>query len=198
MVSGNIVDANSLLKIYYIRMKPRFEVPFCEDDDPGFFNGCKGLGTQDQPWNLTLWLRDEKTTATIDYCLSQEVAEHCELSLSIYFLTSVIIANILKLICFVLLLLHFSATRLITVGDAVANFITESDTNTIERPLESAAQLRTPLWRIIEAVFAFCSRRAQYQRAATLLVDSRQSWDGDEYRWFRAAGGPRWLATAVP
>jgi hypothetical protein len=57
------------------------------------------------------------------YCLSLKVPGVCSLQIHIWLLLVVVVSNIVKLICFMLVFKEQSGTPLMTVGDAVASFL---------------------------------------------------------------------------
>ena len=63
---------------------------------------------------------------TVRYCLSQKVPDICRLQFSLPIMLVVILCNIAKLVCILLTLMKTDAT-LITMGDAIASFLTRPD-----------------------------------------------------------------------
>ena len=69
-------------------------------------------------------------SATVDNCLLGSAEEHCSLSLSRVLITIVIVCNIIKLTCYIIGLRFQEFDPLVTVGDAIASFLTVEDENT--------------------------------------------------------------------
>lgn len=59
----------------------------------------------------------------VSYCLAQEAEQHCTLSFHVPIMIAVIICNIVKLGCIVVMIWRMESTPLITLGDAVASFL---------------------------------------------------------------------------
>lgn len=59
----------------------------------------------------------------ISYCLSLAVTSSCSLQIRLWLLLTVVVCNIVKLACFTLTLREQHGTPLVTVGDAVASFL---------------------------------------------------------------------------
>ena len=75
--------------------------------------------------------RTHFATAEILYCLSKEITDVCSLQLHTPSLIVVIVANILKIACFMFILFCLPRlSPLITVGDAIASFLESPDLTT--------------------------------------------------------------------
>lgn len=59
----------------------------------------------------------------VDYCLSEQVSEQCELQFSLTILTVVISCNLMEALCMVLMLFKQQSPPLVTLGDAIASFL---------------------------------------------------------------------------
>jgi hypothetical protein len=59
----------------------------------------------------------------ISYCLSLVVPSRCSLQIHLWLLLTVVVCNIIKLVCFILTLKEQRDTPLVTVGDAVGSFL---------------------------------------------------------------------------
>ena len=59
----------------------------------------------------------------VSHCLAQEAEQHCTLSFHVPIMIAVIICNIVKLGCIVVMIWRIEPTPLITLGDAVASFL---------------------------------------------------------------------------
>lgn len=63
----------------------------------------------------------------IEYCLVQEVDEKFLLQFSLPVMLIIIICNLIKIVCMILTVLGEGSRPLVTVGDAIASFLKESD-----------------------------------------------------------------------
>ena len=106
----------------------------------------------------------------IDYCLSQEVDEKCALQFSLPIMLIVIICNLIKTTCMVLMVLKEGSHPLVTVGDAIASFLVEPDPATKNLCLADKYFFRDEKWQ------------------ARILI-----WIPERHRWFWAASATRWL-----
>lgn len=83
----------------------------------------------------------------VDYCLAQQVEEHCKLQLSVHLSTIVIILNAIKVILMVWVVLQVKESPLMTMGDAVASFLTEADPTTEDMCLLTKKEFRSKEYR---------------------------------------------------
>ena len=112
--------------------------------------------------------------APIDYCLVQEIDEKCMLQFSVPVMLIIIVGNLTKSVCMVLVLLEGGSRPLLTVGDAIASFLNEPDLATKNICLTDKKIFRKKLWQ---------------KRILT--------WKPKRHRWFRAASITRWLVCNV-
>ncbi|KAL8991876.1 MAG: hypothetical protein Q9169_007572 [Polycauliona sp. 2 TL-2023] len=66
----------------------------------------------------------------VDYCLSRRVEEHCRLQFSFALLIVVVICNFIKAACMITMVYRRDTRPLITLGDAIASFLSDPDTTT--------------------------------------------------------------------
>jgi hypothetical protein len=64
---------------------------------------------------------------TVDYCLSEKTEEQCSLDLVLHLLLAMVVFNLLKVTVIAVTLLHKQERPLLTIGDAITSFITDSD-----------------------------------------------------------------------
>lgn len=79
--------------------------------------------------NIQVALEDLPMTIAnedVQYCLSQQVSDVCRLQFSLPIMLIVITCNVIKLLCIVLTLMKNDKT-LITMGDAIASFLSRPD-----------------------------------------------------------------------
>jgi hypothetical protein len=116
----------------------------------------------------------------IEYCLSQSEDERCKVQFSIDIMVVVVVCNLIKVICMVLTLLDGSST-LVTIGDAIDNFLSEEDATTRGMCLATTDDLykRRCDGVVFESVWKH-GPVPQLFRAGTR-------------RWFRSAHISRWV-----
>lgn len=110
----------------------------------------------------------------IDHCISQEVDEKCALHFSLPIMLVVIICNLIKTTCMILMVLKEGSQPLVTVGDAIASFLVEPDPATKNLCLADKYFFREESWQA-----------------------RRLMWTPERHRWFEAASGVRWLVCNV-
>ena len=82
-------------------------------------------------WTTIVGLgRGDAWAVPIQYCLSQPVEGHCTLQFSILIITIVLVCNVTKLACMMMLLLRQQAKPLVTLGDTVESFLETPDPTT--------------------------------------------------------------------
>lgn len=111
----------------------------------------------------------------IQYCLSQPVEGYCTLQFSLWIIVIVIICNITKLACMIMLLLRQQAKPLVTLGDAVESFLETPDPTTENMCLADKSE--------------FSAKKPW--SAASDTYESRQ------LRWFASASWKRWLTCNI-
>ena len=110
----------------------------------------------------------------IDYCLVQEADEKCILQFSLPVMLVVIVCNLMKTVCMILLLLEGGSRPLLTMGDAIASFLNELDPATKNICLADKYFFRKKIWQ-----------------------ENVLTWKPKRHRWFRAASTTRWLLCNV-
>lgn len=115
-----------------------------------------------QRWTVALY--------PIDYCLSQPVVENCRLQFSLPIMLIVIICNLVKASCMVLIVLKERSQPLVIVGDAISSFLNEPDPATKNVCLADKYFFREEGWQA-----------------------RKMTWLPKRHRWFRAASLTRWL-----
>jgi hypothetical protein len=109
---------------------------------------------------------------TVEYCLSQRVADECKLQFSLPIMLVIIFCNMVKLFCILLTLMKYDPT-LITIGDAIASFL--------KRP--------EPLTRGMSSLTMEDIKAGQWPSGPTPY-----SWRYKRYFWWQAIGIWKWLA----
>ncbi|PWY70808.1 hypothetical protein BO94DRAFT_502156 [Aspergillus sclerotioniger CBS 115572] len=128
----------------------------------------------------------------VEYCLSQEAPEHCELQYSPTICLVVITCNVIKFLCMLLTARNDRKDIFLTVGDAMASFLTQPDPTTEQMGLLSRANLSAgpQPWQ---------SRREQYWRVSLTGKGALQSqaWARlpPRQRWYRAVRLGQWITT---
>ena len=110
----------------------------------------------------------------IDYCLSQTAPEKCALQFSLPIMLIVIVCNVVKITCMILIMLMRGSQPLTTVGDAIASFLMKPDPATKNICLADKYFFREKSWQ-----------------AKPL------TWRSERHRWLRAASKTRWLACNI-
>ena len=98
-----------------------------------FTSGTKSLTTCDvgniDPKNWTIADAEFKPYP-VQYCYSRPVAERCKLQFSLAIMSIVIVCNLVKMMCMLLMLLHQRSKPLVTLGDAIESFLVKPDPTT--------------------------------------------------------------------
>ncbi|KAF4633179.1 hypothetical protein G7Y89_g4941 [Cudoniella acicularis] len=76
----------------------------------------------------------------VSYCLSKPAVEHCKLQFSLVLMIIVMISNVLKIVCMIGALFASKAPPLVTIGDAIASFLTVPDDATKGRCMVSKSE----------------------------------------------------------
>ena len=111
----------------------------------------------------------------IQYCLSQPVEEHCTLQFSLWIITIVIMCNITKLACMLMLLFRQQAKPLVTLGDAVESFLETPDPTTENMCLADKSDF---------------SEKKLWSAAS-------DSYEPRQLCWFASASFKRWLTCNI-
>lgn len=125
-----------------------------------------------EPWIITPSDSGRSYQITIQYCLSQKVQESCQLQFSATILYVVIGCNIIKLTCLLSTLYRMNTPTLVTVGDAIGNFLQQPDDLT--RGICTASKSSIQIQKRMDST-------------------GPQRWDHRSYRWFTSASSLRWL-----
>ena len=118
---------------------------------------------------------EDAWAAPIQYCLSQPVEGHCTLQFSILIITIVLVCNITKLACMMMLLLGQQAKPLVTLGDAVESFLETPDPTTENMCLAD-------------------KRKFSAKKPWSM---TRHPYKPKKLRWFASASWKRWLTCNI-
>ena len=110
----------------------------------------------------------------IDYCTVQETDEKCILQFSLPVMLIIIVCNLIKTVCMILVLLEGGSRPLLTLGDAIASFLNKPDPATKNICLADKYFFRKKIWQ-----------------------ESVLTWKPKRHRWLRAASITRWLVCNV-
>ena len=114
--------------------------------------------------------------AAVEYCLVQSLSQDCTVEIFTGLLWTVIICNLVKVVCFIALL-YTRFTPLITTGDAVASFLADPDSTTeLLGPYAAHDSKGRENWRGEGPPFR---------------------WNATRYWWFRGASKKRWICTGL-
>lgn len=78
-------------------------------------------------WYISAISESKVEHAFVKYCLAESIEAHCKVTFNVYMLLISVICNAAKLAVFLLILLLPGFKPLITVGDAIASFLTFPD-----------------------------------------------------------------------
>lgn len=136
------------------------------------------------PQDRSKW---EPYESAVKYCLVERVQESCSLRFSFPIAIAVIVANFVKAICMALtLFVYRKHAAVVTVGDAIANFLDHPENATKGRCLHNRSMLKDKWgWEYLYGV------RKDKQPVRPEELHGRFN------RWFEAPSGARWLATYV-
>lgn len=110
----------------------------------------------------------------INYCLSRKNEEHCRLQFSLVIMIFVILCNLVKTICMMVIVWKEKAATLVTLGDAISSFLQNPDSITAG---------------------CFLAGKDDFQTGNShLLTIEDKKYLPKRYRWFRAASLTRWAA----
>lgn len=87
----------------------------------------------------------------VQYCLSEPFQDHCKLEVSIGILVVVAVCNLAKVLCMLAAFRVIRRSPLITVGDAIASFLTNVDQTTAQRCLLSRRDVQRGKWKSVAA-----------------------------------------------
>ncbi|GLB20877.1 hypothetical protein AtubIFM61612_010825 [Aspergillus tubingensis] len=132
----------------------------------------------------------ERPQYPVEYCLSWKLTEQCELHFSPAICLVVIVCNIIKVLCMSLTALSNRTDIFLTVGDAVASFLSRPDPSTERMGLVS----RSNLFRGPQPWPSF---RRDYLQLAVKDASRLPAWATlpPRQRWTRALPTSQWIVT---
>lgn len=83
----------------------------------------------------------------VQYCLAEPFPDHCKLEVSIGILVVVAVCNLAKVLCTLAAFRLVRPSPLITVGDAIASFLTNADQTTTQNCLLSKRDVQRGKWK---------------------------------------------------
>lgn len=114
-------------------------------------------------------------TASINYCLTVPAQEQCRLQLSRDIIIIVIVCNLVKAICMGLIAWDTNSRPLVTVGDAIASFLSRPDPST-----EGSCMVGKDGF----------GRNQQWARRPA-------QWAHEVTRWYKVVSTRRWIASIL-
>lgn len=149
----------------------------------------KKSASQAASWVFQQW--------NVQYCLSQQVEEHCKLEFSAAIMIFVICCNFVKFICMVRIARKRDSEPLVTLGDAIASFLDEPDPMTRDVCLAGQNHFQ----------YNRCSKQSvelhglsNVQVGMASLSKPSNSWDMEPIAWvqkrrfwFTTASASRWM-----
>ena len=127
--------------------------------------------------NALSWALSDNTKSQswpIQYCLSQPVSERCQVHFSIIIVGVVMVCNFLKALCMLLALRRQSLRPLVTLGDAIEEFLVKPDRTTRLACLSGKKSFIRGRWR-----------------------DAPSKWERKGHHWFSNLSMQRWLVCNV-
>lgn len=117
---------------------------------------------------------------TVDGCLTMSVDERCQLLFIPSFAIVVIACGVIKLVCICCIAYHAPSNKLLTVGDAIASFLTSPDPHTTARGLASKRDCNTGPYS-----WNFKGHHLQVATQSQLLSTKRKCWwqAGSPFLW---------------
>lgn len=106
----------------------------------------------------------------VQYCLSQPVEERCRVQFSMIIVGIVMACNILKTLCILLAMRQRNSRPLVTLGDAIEEFLVKPDWTTYSVCLSGKRSFSPGLWG-----------------------DAPSRWDEKGHRWFSSLSTQRWV-----
>lgn len=140
----------------------------CVGSGDTYIQGYAPLDIFQAQKNAEMWTVDGYR---IQYCLAQPVQEECRLQFSLTIMAIVISCNLVKTICFYIIIWKGDPRPLIILGDAIASFLDESDQMLNKDVTETNGKTENNIaWDLFRSG---CMCEPQY--------------------WFRAASKRRWI-----
>ena len=164
----------------------------CTDAEANNSEFCRN-NTDALPWNLNISslldvpaYGNDSDFINIDHCLATASSEQCEILLSVWLLVVVIICNIMKVVIFLHLVRQRHWCLLITVGDAIQNFLEHDDMTTTGAPLLDYSDVRKKRW--------FPSAAHTFHRRELIGLSFMRPYRSHPL-WFCSASVGRWALT---
>ena len=143
--------------------KPRWEEETCDVDH--ILKNALSWALSEE-WGSHSW--------PIQYCLSQPVSERCQVHFSIIIVGVVMVCNFSKALCMLLALRRQSLRPLVTLGDAIEDFLVKPDRTTRLACLSGKKSFIRGRWR-----------------------DTPSKWERKGHHWFSNLSMQRWLVCNV-
>ncbi|PYH29891.1 uncharacterized protein BO87DRAFT_410151 [Aspergillus neoniger CBS 115656] len=162
-------------------------------DLPSFENLTKEECVRNLLSVLDQWVASppvERPQYSVEYCLSRKLTEQCELQFSPAICLVVIVCNIIKVLCMSLTALSNRTDIFLTVGDAVASFLSRPDPSIERMGLVSRSNL-------FSGPQPWPSFRRDYLQLAVKDTSRLPLWATlpPRQRWTRALPTSQWIAT---
>jgi hypothetical protein len=126
------------------------------------------------------------------------VDEICRLQFSFPIALAVILSNFVRVVCMAVTLLGYKQHKaLVTIGDAIASFLDEPDTETQKLSLASRRSIEAQWQNALLAEWiannSYVAIRENIANTATFIEPQR--YTGKRERWAMAPSGRRWAVT---
>lgn len=139
----------------------------------------------------------------IDHCLTSSVTETCKLKMSLPIIITVVICNASKLIAIIVTLLTLKGDILITLGDAIASFLTNPDSTTKGGCLAMKIDLERSFFRPRRYFQGnHTGKNEPYQFLQLFCFRVETAWKSVpdfevSLRWYQAPSNKRWLICVI-
>ena len=145
--------------------------------------------TSQSSWQLSV----SRSNYTIDHCLARPDHQRCNVELSIYFMMTVIICNMIKLLCFCVCYLIKDYEPLVIVGDAICSFMLSPDDYSGGLGPVSSRAVREGAWKLHQEARMV----TETYLPGEFHSPDAQIWRNQRPRYFSVVGSRRWVCTAA-
>ena len=153
--------------------------------------------TNASPWKISqpLTYSDAPVEYVIDHCLASSTTETCKLQYSLAIIIVVVCCNAIKLLAMLKTLTTIKEDQIITVGDGIASFLENPDSNTTNACLATKIDLKRTFSRPQYATAHIKAARSMEGRwnpdlSGEILWKQENQF---RQRWFHAPSKKRWL-----
>ncbi|KAH0371675.1 hypothetical protein KCU65_g1827, partial [Aureobasidium melanogenum] len=130
--------------------------------------------------------------ASVQYCLAEEVEEHCTVKISTPLLGTVLFCNLVKFACLACALLVRNFHPMATVGDLISSCLNDPDPHTHGQGPIAARDLvsRVGQSKLISRLLN--DYKELYPKQFTSVSSYEQRWKKEVSRWYQASSASSW------